>query len=215
MATVEPKSLYGVSPATPQEKYFTVSISQGSWLDSANAAGGRVSPCVANDFATKPTTLAESLKVSRGNLRWKMMMESIGTRTNFRVINIVTTYASDAGDTPIGTLAFGLVFDNGDYIPTTGTDIASSSYSTKALWIKDKIGEALNSTRTENCLVYDPTLSGGVMVRESSTTAVSVEAVHGTPGTIVSGITVTEVAGFDVNTSGQLASDTSLTYSAE
>ncbi len=215
MATVEPKALYGVSPATPQEKYFTVSISQGSWKDTSDAGGGRVSPCVASDFATKPTTLAESLKVSRGNMRWKMMMESIGTRTNFRVINIVTTYASDAGDTPIGTLAFGLVFDNGDYIPTTGTDIASSSYSTKALWIKDKIGEALNSTKTENCLVYDPTLSGGVMVRESSTTAVSVEAVHGTPGTIVSGITVTEVAGFDVNTSGQLATDTSLTYSAE
>jgi len=211
MATVEPKSLYGVSPATPQEKYFTVSISQGSWLDSANAAGGRVSPCVANDFATKPTTLAESLKVSRGNLRWKMMMESIGTRTNFRVINIVTTYASDAGDTPIGTLAFGLVFDNGDYIPTTGTDIASSSYSTKALWIKDKIGEALNADHTENMTVYNPT-SGAGLIQNAE---VTVEAVHGTPGTIVSGITVTEVAGFDVNTSGQLASDTSLTYSAE
>lgn len=215
MATVEPKALYGVSPATPQEKYFTVSIAQGGWLDSANAAGGRVSPCVASDFATKPTTLAESLKVSRGNMRWKMMMESIGTRTNFKVHNIVTTYGSDAGDTAITTLAFGLVFENGDYIPTAGTDIAGSSYSTKALWIKDKIGEALNSTKTENCLVYDPTLVSSVKVRETSTTAVSVQAVHGTPGTIVSGITVTEVAGFDVNTSGQLASDTSLTYSAE
>jgi len=211
MATVEPKSLYGVSPATPQEKYFTVSLSQGSWKDTADAGGGRVSPCVANDFATKPTTLAESLKVSRGNLRWKMMMESIGTRTNFRVINIVTTYASDAGDTPIGTLAFGLVFDNGDYIPTTGTDIASSSYSTKALWIKDKIGEALNADHTENMTVYNPT-SGAGLIQNAE---VTVEAVHGTPGTIVSGITVTEVAGFDVNTSGQLASDTSLTYSAE
>ncbi len=215
MATVEPKALYGVSPAEPQQKYFTVSIAQGGWLDTENAGGGRVSPCVASDFATKPTTLAQSLLVSRGNMRYKMMMESIGTRTNFKVHNIVTTYASDAGDTPIGTLAFGLVFENGDYIPTTGTDIASSSYSTKALWIKDKIGEALNSAKTENCLVYDPTVVSGVKVRESSTTAVSVTAVHGTPGTIVSGITVTEVAGFDVNTAGQLASDTSLTYSAE
>ena len=115
----------------------------------------------------------------------------------------------------ITTLAFGLVFENGDYIPDNGTDIATSAYGTKALWIKDKIGEALNSTKTENCLVYDPTLVSSVKVRETSTTAVSVQAVHGTPGTIVSGITVTEVAGFDVNTSGQLASDTSLTYSAE
>jgi len=215
MATVEPKALYGVSPAEPQQKYFTVSIAQGGWLDTENAGGGRVSPCVASDFATKPTTLAQSLLVSRGNMRYKMMMESIGTRTNFKVHNIVTTYGSDAGDTAITTLAFGLVFENGDYIPDTGTDIATSAYGTKALWIKDKIGEALNSSKTENCLVYDPTTSGGVAVRESSTTAVSVTAVHGTPGTIVSGITVTEVAGFDVNTSGQLASDTSLTYSAE
>ena len=215
MATVEPKALYGVSPAEPQQKYFTVSIAQGGWLDTENAGGGRVSPCVASDFATKPTTLAQSLLVSRGNMRYKMMMESIGTRTNFKVHNIVTTYGSDAGDTAITTLAFGLVFENGDYIPDTGTDIATSAYGTKALWIKDKIGEALNSAKTENCLVYDPTTASGVTVRETSTTAVSVTAVHGTPGTIVSGITVTEVAGFDVNTSGQLASDTSLTYSAE
>jgi len=215
MATVEPKALYGVSPAEPQQKYFTVSIAQGGWLDTENAGGGRVSPCVASDFATKPTTLAQSLLVSRGNMRYKMMMESIGTRTNFKVHNIVTTYASDAGDTPIGTLAFGLVFENGDYIPTTGTDIASSSYSTKALWIKDKIGEALNSAKTENCLVYDPTLVSSVKVRESSTTAVTVGAVHGTPGTIVSGITVTEVTAFAPNTSGQLVADVSLTYTEE
>ena len=91
MATVEPKSLYAVSPAEPQQTYFTVSIAQAGFADSADSNGGRVSPCVANDFATKPTTLAESLKVSRGNLRWKMMMESIGVRSNFKVHNIVTT----------------------------------------------------------------------------------------------------------------------------
>ncbi len=91
MATVEPKALYGVSPAEPQQKYFTVVIAQGSFSDAASTAGGRVSPCVASDFATKPTTLAESLKVSRGNLRWKMVMESLQERSNFKVVNIVTT----------------------------------------------------------------------------------------------------------------------------
>ena len=116
MATVEPKSLYAVSPAEPQMTYFQIAIAQGAFADSADTNGGRVSPCVAHDFATKPTTLAESLKVSRGNLRWKMMMESIGVRSNFKVHNIVTTYGSDAGDTAITTLAFGLVFDN-PYLP--------------------------------------------------------------------------------------------------
>ena len=215
MATVEPKALYGVSPAEPQQKYFTVVIAQGSFSDAASTAGGRVSPCVASDFATKPTTLAESLKVSRGNLRWKMMMESLQERSNFKVVNIVTTYASDAGDQPITNLAFGLVFENGDYLPTTGTSVDGSTTTTKAMYIADKIGEALSESRTENVLVYDPTLSGGVMVRESSTTAVTAAAVSADSGVIRDAITVTEVSAFAPNTSGQLATDNSLTYSAE
>ncbi len=215
MATVEPKALYGVSEAEPQSKYFTVAIAQGAFSDAASTAGGRVSPCVASDFATKPTTLAESLKVSRGNLRWKMMMQSLAIRSNFRVVNIVTTYSSDAGDNPITNLAFGLVFENGDYIPTTGTSIDGSSTATKADYIADKIGEALNRTHTENVLVYDPTEVSGVTVRESSTTAVTAAAVSTNTGTIRDAITVTEVSAFAPNTANQLVADNSLTYSAE
>ena len=138
MATVEPKSLYHVSPAEPQMTYFTVSINTSGFLDTETVNGGRVSPCVANDFATKPTTLAQSLLVSRGNLRWKMMMESLAVRSNFKVHNIVTTYASDAGDQPITLLAFGLVFDTPDYIPTTGTTIdGSTTTTTRALYLGD------------------------------------------------------------------------------
>ena len=215
MATVEPKALYGVSEAEPQSKYFTVAIAQGNFSDAASTAGGRVSPCVASDFATKPTTLAESLKVSRGNLRWKMMMQSLAIRSNFRVVNIVTTYSSDAGDNPITNLAFGLVFDNGDYIPTTGTSIDGSTTATKADYIADKIGEALNRSHTENVLVYDPTEVSGVTVRESSTTAVTAAAVSTNTGTIRDAITVTEVSAFAPNTANQLVADVSLTYSAE
>lgn len=215
MATVEPKALYGVSPAEPQQKYFTVAIAQGAFSDAASTAGGRVSPCVASDFATKPTTLAESLKVSRGNLRWKMVMESLQERTNFRVVNIVTTYSSDAGDNPITNLAFGLVFENGDYLPTTGTSVDGSTTTTKAMYIADKIGEALSESRTENVLVFDPTEVSGVTVRESSTTAVTAAAVSADSGVIRDAITVTEVSAFAPNTSGQLATDNSLTYSAE
>lgn len=215
MATVEPKSLYAVSPAEPQMTYFQVAIAQGAFADSADANGGRVSPCVAHDFATKPTTLAESLKVSRGNLRWKMMMESLQERSNFRVVNIVTTYASDAGDQPITNLAFGLVFENGDYLPTTGTSVDGSTTTTKAMFIADKIGEALSETRTENMLVFDPTQVSGVTVRESSTTAVTAAAVSADSGVIRDAITVTEVSAFAPNTSGQLATDNSFDYTEE
>ena len=140
MATVEPK-FSGVSPAQPQGAYFTVSIAQGAFLDTETTNGGRVSPCGASDFATKPTTLAQSLLVSRGQLRWKLMMNSLAIRSNFRVVNIVTTYGSDAGDTAITTLAFGLVFENPDFVPTTGTAMDGSTSTTdKAGYLKDKIG---------------------------------------------------------------------------
>ena len=215
MATVEPKSLYNVSPAEPQMTYFTVSINTSGFLDTETVNGGRVSPCIANDFATKPTTLAQSLLVSRGNLRWKMMMESLAIRTNFKVHNIVTTYAADEGDSPITALAFGLVFDNPDYIPTTGTTIdGSTTTTTKALFLQDKIAEALNTTRTENMSIFDPTGTGNP--QQLRTIAVTAGPVlTASIGEIVEAITVTEVTAFAPNTSGQLPTDNSLTYSAE
>ena len=213
MATVEPKSLYHVSPAEPQMTYFTVAINTSGFLDTETVNGGRVSPCVANDFATKPTTLAQSLLVSRGNLRWKMMMETLAIRSNFKVHNIVTTYASDAGDQPITALGFGLVFDNPDYIPTTGTTIdGSTTTTTKALYLQDKMAEALNTTRTENMPVFNPTSGAGLI---SNTAVTAGPVLTASIGEIVEGITVTEVTAFAPNTSGQLATDNSLTYSAE
>jgi hypothetical protein len=217
MATVEPKST-GVSPDTPQGAYFTVSIAQAGFLDTETVNGGRISPCVAQDFATLPTTKAQSLLVSRGALRYKKMLDVLQVRSNVRVVNIVTTYGSDAGDTPITTLAFGLVYENPSYVPTVGTTIdGSTTTTTKALYIQDKISEALNTTWTENMSVYDPTTVSGTALANLTKT----EQVEAGPvlllstGEIVEAVTVTAVSGFDANTSGQRASDTSLTYSAE
>ena len=210
MATVEPKST-GVAPDQPQGAYFTVSIAQGSFVDTESVNGGRISPCIANDFATKPTTKAQSLLVSRGHLRWRNMINVLQVRSNVRIVNIVTTYSNTQGDTPITTLAFGLIYENPDYVPTVGTDIDGGTNTTKALYIRDKITEALNTTWKEKMTVYDPTSNVGLIKDED----VTASAVHGTPGTIIAGVTVTLVPAFAANTSGQLASDTSLTYSAE
>ena len=107
MAVVEPKSA-AVSLAQPAGQMFTVDIAMSGFLDTETVNGGRCSPCAADDFATKPTTLAQSLLVSRGQLRFKMMMEALAVRSNFSVHNIVTTYASDAGDNPITDINFTL-----------------------------------------------------------------------------------------------------------
>ena len=214
MATVEPTSLYSVSPAEPENAYFTVAIDTSGYLDTETVNGGRISPCVANDFATKPTTLAQSLLVSRGNLRWKMMMENLALRTNFKVVNIVTTYSSDAGDNPITALGFGLVYENRNLVANTGTsDLGdSTAINSRQLFIKDRIADALNTTRTENMSVFNPT-SGIVGHQNNSVTAGPVLAVS--KGEILEGITVSEVTGFAPLTSNQLVTDNALSYGAD
>ena len=214
MATVEPKSLYQVSPAEPENAYFTVALVTTGYLDTETVNGGRISPCVASDFAIKPTTLAQSLLVSRGALRFKMMCENLALRTNFRIHNIVTTYASDAGDSPITGLDFGLVYENRNLVANTGTsDLGdSTAINTRALFIKDRIADALNSTRTEKMTVFNPTAGTG-QIQDIEVTAGPVLLVS--KGEILEGITVTEVTGFAPNTDNQLATDNALSYGAD
>ena len=211
MATVEPKSM-AVSLATPPGQMFTVDIAQSAFIDTETTNGGRCSPCSAKDFATKPTTLAQSLLVSRGLLRFKLMMAKLQVRSNVQLANIVTTYASDAGDSPITDLNFTLIFENADFVPNVGTTIdGSTTTSTKAQFIRDKIAEALNADHTEKMGVFDPT-TGNTNTKD---TEVTVAQVMGAEGEIVEAITVTEVTTFRPNTANQTPTDSALTYSAE
>ena len=201
-----------VSLATPPGQMFTVDIAQSAFTDAETTAGGRLSPCHADDFATKPTTLAQSLLVSRGLLRFKLMMQFLQVRSNVQLANIVTTYSSDEGDSPITDLNFTLIFENADFVPTTGTTIdGSTTTTTKAQFIRDKIAEALNADHTEKMSVFDPTTGNS----NTKDTEVTVAQVLGAEGEIVEAITVTEVTTFRPNTANQTPTDSALTYSAE
>ena len=212
MAVVEPKSM-AVSLATPKSRMFTVDIAMSGFTDAETTAGGRLSPCHADDFATKPTTLAQSLLVSRGLLRFKLMMNNLQIRANCQIANIVTTYASDEGDSPITDLNFTLIYEHADFVPTTGSTIdGSTSTTTRALFIQDKIAEALTTTHTEKMSVHNPTSGAGLIADIEVTVA---PVLSGNEGEIVEAITVTEVTTFTPNTANQTPTDSALTYSAE
>ena len=68
MATVQARHERNDPNAGMQGAYYTVDIAMAAFLDTETINGGRLSPCAAKDFATKPTTLAQSLLVSRGQL---------------------------------------------------------------------------------------------------------------------------------------------------
>ena len=213
MATVKPRHERNDPNAGMQGAYDTVDIAMSAFLDTESTGGGRLSPVAANDFATKPTTLAQSLLVSRGQLRYKLMLNALQVRSNCRIINMVTTYASDAGDNPITDINFGIVFENDDFVPTTGSTIdGSTSTTTKVLYIQDKIAEALTTTHTEKMSVFNPT-SGTGQISDVEVTVAPV--LSGNEGEIVEAITVAEVTGFRSNVDAETPTDNALSYTAE
>ena len=200
MATVFPKSARAPI-GQPQGAYYTVSISQTGYDlgDSTTAAGG-ISPVSATDFAVAPSNLDESRRIARGQLRFKRMIQALAVRSNFRIVNIVPTYSTDSADTNISTLAFGLVYENDDFVPTFGTNVDGSTTVTKADYIRDKIAEVLNTSHTEVMQVYNPTSGAGLISNESITAA----AITTNLTVLVNSITVTEVSGFRVNLAVEL-----------
>jgi hypothetical protein len=126
---------------------------------------------------------------------------------------MVTTYAATAGDSPITDINFGIVFENDDFVPTTGTaSDGSTTTTTKILYIQDKIAEALYATHTENMTVYDPTSNQGLISNDEVTVGPVLVV---SQGEIVEAITVAEVAGFRANVDAETPTDNALTYSAE
>ena len=213
MATVQPRHERHDPNAGQQCAYYTVDVDMSGFLDTETVNGGRMSPCAANDFATKPTTKAQSLLVSRGELRFKMMLNNLQIRSNCKIINMVTTYAADAGDSPITDINFGIVFENDDFVPTTGSTIdGSTATTTKVLYIQDKIAEALNTTHIEKMSVFNPT-SGTGQIADEEVTAGPVLLLS--IGEVVEAITVAEVAGFRGNVAAETPTDNALSYSAE
>ena len=219
MAKVIPKA-NKVVIEQPQNVLYMVSIDTSGFLDTETNNGGRISPCVAEDFATAPTTLAQSRLVSRGALRYKKMLEFLQVRSNVNVVNIVTTYASDAGDQPITKLQFGLLYENDDYIPKTGTAYDGSTLTTTKIgFIKDKITEALMGSFTERMTVFNPTSGAGLILNEDVTAApVAVK----NEDEIIEAVTVTEavdtatmVSGLSPSVRAELATNNSDNDTAE
>ena len=203
----------GVPSDQPQGAYYTVTITQSIFSSASGAnLGGGVTPKRARDHGTKPTTLVISRMLNRGNLRYKMMLANLQTRTNVKVVNLVTGGDSN-GDTQITSLAFGLVFENDDYIPTTGTSAdGSSTFSTRVAWLQDKIAEALTNTYTENMTVYDPSGSNASEIKTESITAGPVSTAS---GEVVEAIAVAEVAAFRSNVDSETPTDNAATSTAE
>ena len=172
---------------------FNVSINQSAFNSTASAdASGGVTPSTWRDLG-KPSSLDNAKRLARGSMRYRKMIQILGTYSNFKITKLVND-SSEAASTQIASLSFTLEFENVGFLPTTVTSIdGSTTVSTREGVIQELIAQALQNSFTEVVECYDPTGTPDVGLVNVELTASDVNA----EGEILEAITVTKSANFD------------------
>lgn len=120
---------------------------------------GGITPNSADSFATAdlPSTLAYGQNRARGNMRFRNIVNQLSGLADCQILDIELDSDESDGDSQATTLAFTVKFERDSFIPTTGTDIASGSITSKALYIKNEIAKAIRLTTSANVRVYNGT----------------------------------------------------------
>ena len=71
------------------QRLYSISITQSGFNSTASStASGGVTPATYNDFGTKPSSTNNSLRMARGNIRFRRMLEQLSTYTNFKIMKL-------------------------------------------------------------------------------------------------------------------------------
>ena len=193
-------------PVDNTEEYrriYQITINQGAFNSTASStASGGVTPKTYRDFGgTFPSSINNGLRLARGGLRYRKMIEQLSLYTNCKVLRI-TSDSSEAASTQITTLTLNVEFENASYIPTTATSIDGSTLiRTREAVIQGLVYTALASSFTERMEYYDTTdndPSANTVLRGDTFADVTATAViTGMPGEILDAITVTRIVNAD------------------
>ena len=193
-------------PVDNTEEYrriFQITINQSAFNSTASStASGGVTPKTYRDFGgTFPSSINNGLRLARGGLRYKKMIEQLSLYTNCKVLRI-TSDSSEAASTQITTLTLNVEFENASYIPTTATSIDGSTIvNTREAVIQGLVYTALATSFTERMEYYDTTdndPSANTVLRGDTFADVTATAViAGMPGEILEAITVTRIVNAD------------------
>ena len=193
-------------PVDNTEEYrriYQITINQGAFNSTASStASGGVTPKTYRDFGgTFPSSINNGLRLARGGLRYRKMIEQLSLYTNCKVLRI-TSDSSEAASTQITTLTLNVEFENASYIPTTATSIDGSTLiRTREAVIQGLVYTALASSFTERMEYYDTTdndPSANTVLRGDTFADVTATAViSGMPGETLEAITVTRIVNAD------------------
>lgn len=157
---------------------------------------GGVTPNSSDSFSTAnlPTTLAKGQARARGNMRFRNIVNQLSSLADCQVLDIEVDSDESNGDAQATTLAFTVKYDRDAFIPATGTDIASGSITSKALYIKNEIAKAIRLSTTANARVYNGTTGTDNML--------SITATHtgATASQTLGTVAVTQIDGTELTT---------------
>jgi hypothetical protein len=115
---------------------------------------GGVTPNASDSFATLPTTLAKGKARSRGNMRFRNVVNRLSGLGDCQIRDITITEAN--GDAQATSLAFTVSYDRPALIDVGGTAVdGSTAITTTALEIRDAIARGIRDVTIANVRVYN------------------------------------------------------------
>jgi len=166
-----------------QPNFYRVAIDTSSATYYPTSDGNTNGGITSNGWdalATAPTTLVKGKARARGNMRFRNIINALTGLTDCQILD-VTMAGETVGDDQATSCTFTVKFERDAYIPSTGTDIAGGSITTKALYIKNTVANAIRQETSASCRVYDPTTAEGAQL---SLTASAASTATNTLGTV-------------------------------
>lgn len=153
---------------------ITMTGGAGAWYPSGSATttdNGGVTPTSSDSFSTAnlPTTLAKGQNRSRGNMRFRNVVNRLTGLADCQIRDITITEAN--GDAQATSLSFTALYERPAFIPVTGTAIdGATPISTTAIAIQNAVAQGIRDTTTATVRVYDPTVGQDMQQSISVTT---------------------------------------------
>lgn len=174
--------------------FFRVVLDLSGYPTADGNDNGGVTPNSSDSFSTAnlPTTLVKAKARARGNMRFRNIVNRLSGLADVQILDIEIVEAN--GDAQATALAFTAKYDRVDFIPSTGTDIASGNITTQAGYIKNQVAKGIQDATTATSRVFDPTSVEDKQLTITVATPVAVAA------TLLADVTVTLIDGTEVIT---------------
>jgi hypothetical protein len=111
---------------------------------AAAPADGAVNPYDWSSFTTVPTTLANSQRLARGNLRWQAIIEELAKYSDAQILDVEVSSPNSANADSLPTaIAFTVRFDRDDFILGAVQQLAPTFTATSGVVTIDTTAKAL------------------------------------------------------------------------